>query len=307
MIDVIAVGETMAAVAPTTAEPLETATAFSVATAGAESNLAQWLADWGHTVAWVSRVGDDPLGRRVTQTLAKNGVDTSHVGVDSTAPTGVMFKNPGVESTTVHYYRKNSAAALMGPEMVESVPWGKVRLLYLSGITPALSKSCAQLVQRLFHRAKREGVPVSFDVNYRPGLWSVENAAEVLLNYARQASYTFVGLDEAQTLWPWIETARDVRDLMGEAATVIVKDGAVGATEFDGMGSTFAPASVVEVVEVVGAGDAFAAGWLSALLEGGQAPERLARGHQFAARALSSTDDFQALEISSTEERGGRH
>ncbi|MFQ4149291.1 sugar kinase [Arthrobacter sp. LAPM80] len=295
MIDVIALGETMAVVAPMTAEPLETASTFSVATAGAESNLAQWLADWGHAVAWVSRVGDDPLGRRVTQTLARNGVDTSYVGVTPGAPTGVMFKNPGVDSTTVHYYRKNSAAALMGAEMVELLPWDKVRLLHLSGITPALSESCGQLVQSLFDRAKREGVMVSFDVNYRPGLWSVESAAEVLLNYARQATYTFVGLDEAQMLWPGLETARDVRDLLGGSDTLIVKDGAVGATEFGGIASTFVPASVVEVVEVVGAGDAFAAGWLSAMLDGEQASIRLARGHQFAVRALSSTSDFQAL------------
>lgn len=307
MIDVLAVGETMAVVAPTTAEPLETASVFSVATAGAESNLAQWLADWGHNAAWASRVGDDPLGRRVIRALSQNNVDTSHVGVDPAAPTGVMFKNPGAGSTTVHYYRKNSAAALMDPGMVESLPWGKVRVLHLSGITPALSNSCADLVQRLFDRAKLEGVPVSFDVNYRPGLWSAESAAETLLNYARQASYTFVGLDEAQTLWPGIETARDVRELMRDSARLIVKDGAVGATEFAGKESTFAPASVVEVVEVVGAGDAFAAGWLSAWLEGGQAPSRLARGHQFAARALSSTSDFKALKNSSTEERGGRH
>ena len=295
MIDVIALGETMAVVAPTLAEPLETATAFSVATAGAESNLAQWLADWGHTAAWASRVGEDPLGRRVIQALQKNGVDTTYVGVDPAAPTGVMFKNPGADSTTVHYYRKNSAAALMGPEMVDSLPWGKVRVLHLSGITPALSETCAQLVQQLFDRARLEGVPVSFDVNYRPGLWNVQSAMEVLRNYARQASYTFVGLDEAQTLWPGIESAQDVREFLGGSDTLIVKDGAVGATEFDGIASTFVPASVVEVVEVVGAGDAFAAGWLSAMLEGEQAPNRLARGHQFAARALSSTSDFQAL------------
>ena len=235
------------------------------------------------------------MGRRVIQALQKNGVDTTYVGVDPAAPTGVMFKNPGADSTTVHYYRKNSAAALMGPEMVDSLPWGKVRLLHLSGITPALSETCAQLVQQLFDRARLEGVPVSFDVNYRPGLWNVQSAMEVLRNYARQASYTFVGLDEAQTLWPGIESAQDVREFLGGSDTLIVKDGAVGATEFDGIASTFVPASVVEVVEVVGAGDAFAAGWLSAMLEGEQAPNRLARGHQFAARALSSTSDFQAL------------
>lgn len=295
MIDVLAVGETMAIVAPTSAEPLETASIFSITTAGAESNVVQWLADWGHNAAWSSRVGDDPLGRRVTQSLEKNGVDTSYVAVDPAAPTGVMLKNPGTESTTVHYYRKNSAAALMGVEMLDSLPWDRVRVLHLSGITPALSDSCAKLVQQLFDRARLEGVAVSFDVNYRPGLWSVESAAEVLLNYARQADYTFVGLDEAQALWPGLRTAAKVRELIAGPVRLIVKDGAVGATEFDSMASAFVAAPAVEVVEVVGAGDAFAAGWLSAMLEGYEALGRLARGHEFAARALSSTSDFQPL------------
>lgn len=293
MIDVVTVGETMAVVAPTSAEPLEGASDFSLKTAGAESNVAQWLADWGHDAAWVSRVGDDPLGRRLLQNLAIHGVNTTYVAVDPEAPTGVMFKNPGKDSTTVHYYRKNSAAALMGADLVDTLPWGKFRVLHLSGITPALSSSCEAFVEGLFDRAIREGVPVSFDVNFRPGLWNAERAAGVLLSFARKASYTFVGLDEAQTLWPWMESAQDVRDLMGKAVTLIVKDGAVGGTEFDGDVSTFSPAPVVQVVEPVGAGDAFAAGYLSAMIEGKEALERLERGHQFAGRALSSTSDFQ--------------
>ncbi|MET4003239.1 MULTISPECIES: sugar kinase [Arthrobacter] len=293
MIDVVAVGETMAVVTPTLAEPLEMASGFSVETAGAESNLAQWLADWGHSAAWVSRVGNDPLGRRIVRTLKNHGVNTTYVSVDPQAPTGVMFKDPGINSTTVHYYRKNSAAALMGAGTVESLPWGSFRLLHLTGITPALSSSCAALVQMLFDRAKRERVPVSFDVNYRPGLWGVQDAQAVLLNYARQADYTFVGLDEAQVLWPGLGSADDVRELIPNAGTLIIKDGALGATEFNSQGSTFVPAPLVQVVEAVGAGDAFAAGYLSAVLENGQALERLQRGHQFAARALASTLDFQ--------------
>lgn len=301
MIDVLAVGETMAVVAPLAAEALETATVFSLSTAGAESNLAQYLADWGHNVAWVSRVGHDPLGRRITQTLANNGIDVSRVEVDPGAPTGVMFKNPGIQSTSVHYYRKNSAAASMGPEIVNALPWDGVQMLHLSGITPALSASCAAMVQELFDRAQREGVPVSFDVNFRPGLWTAETAAAPLLHFANLASYTFVGLDEAQMLWPGLRNAEDVRTLLSGSERLIVKDGANGATEYNGQLATFVPASVIEVVEAVGAGDAFAAGYLSAVLEDAHSSGRLERGHQFAARALASTNDFQSRDNEAAE------
>lgn len=293
MIDVLMIGETMSAIAPTTPQPLELATNFSLAAAGAESNVAQYLSDWGHSVAWASKVGNDPLGRRLTQSLSDCGINTSWVVVDPDAPTGVMFKNPGAESTSVHYYRKHSAAASMGPDMVSKLPWSRIRMLHLSGITPALSPTCAELVNALFERASHEDIPVSFDVNFRSGLWPVDSAAPALLVLARAASVVFVGLDEAQTLWPGLETADDVRKLLGDTGRLIVKDGAVGATEYEAALSTFAPTPPVKVVEAVGAGDAFAAGWISALLEGATAPGRLARGHQFAARALSSTNDFR--------------
>jgi 2-dehydro-3-deoxygluconokinase len=294
MIDVMTVGETMAVVAPVLPEPLETAATFALGTAGAESNVAQYLAERGHKVAWASRVGDDALGRRIVQDLASPGIDLSYLVVDPTAPTGVMFKDPGPESTQVHYYRAKSAASRMGPELAERLPWRRIGLLHLSGITPALSASCQALTRALFARAAHEGVPVSFDVNFRAALWSVSTAAPVLLDFANKSDYVFVGLDEAQALWPNLGSAGDVRALIDGPGRLIVKDGAVAATEFDRLHHTIVPASRVDVVEAVGAGDAFAAGYLSAMLDGGHAAGRLGRGHEFACRALSCTNDFQA-------------
>jgi 2-dehydro-3-deoxygluconokinase len=294
MIDVMTLGETMAVVAPLHAEPLETAAAFTLGTAGAESNVAQYLAERGHAVAWASLVGNDALGRRVSSELSRRGVDLSYLGVDASAPTGVMFKDPGAGSTRVHYYRANSAASRMGPQLVDGLPWARMGLLHLSGITPALSASCHSLMLALFARAAQEGVGISFDVNYRAGLWPVAVAAPVLLELAKRSDIVFVGLDEAQLLWPGLAAADDVRALMTGAGRLIVKDGAIGATEFDGGEVTFVPANTVEVVEAVGAGDAFAAGYLSAMLDGGSPAQRLVRGHEFAGRALAGTNDFQA-------------
>lgn len=299
-IDVMTLGETMAVVAPRLPESLEQATAFTLGTAGAESNVAQYLAERGHTVAWASRVGDDALGRRMTKEFSDRGIDLSYLAVDPGSSTGVMFKDLGPNSTKVQYYRRNSAASLMGPELVTGLPWQRMGLLHLSGITPALSISCHALMQELFSRAAVEGVRISFDVNFRPALWAAEYAAPLLLGFANRADYVFVGLDEAQSLWPHLASAADVRQLISGPGFLIVKDGAVGATEFDGLQPTFVEAAQIDIVEAVGAGDAFAAGYLSSLLDGGQSDQRLSRGHEFAERALTSISDFHSSKETET-------
>lgn len=286
MTEVVCVGESMALVTPDPPAPLETGGPMRLEVAGAESTVACYLAQLGVRAAWVSRVGADPLGELLLATIDGWGVDTSAVAVDPGAPTGVFFKDPGLTSTTrVYYYRAGSAASRLGPET--RVP--EAALTHLSGITPALSASCAALVARLL-----DGRRCSFDVNYRPGLWPVDEAAPVLRDLAMRAEIVFVGLDEARALWG-VSTPRDVRSLLAGPSTLVVKDGAVGATSFHPGGTDFVPTPPVEVTEPVGAGDAFAAGYLAGLLRFFAETDRLALGHRVAAAALAVTGDVAAL------------
>jgi 2-dehydro-3-deoxygluconokinase len=131
---------------------------------------------------------------------------------------------------------------------------------------------------------------LSFDVNYRAALWGGRDAGAELRELAAQADIVFVGLDEAQVLWG-TATPQDVRDLLPGPSVVVVKDGDVGATEFHGSESCFVPAIPTDVVEAVGAGDAFAAGYLSAHLRGLDSGERLRAGHRQASLVLQSTSD----------------
>lgn len=290
--EVICLGETMVLVGPVDARPLAEAELFTLGVGGAESTVALYLTERGHPTEWVSQVGADPLGRRLVSTLERHGVGTAHVGVLEEAPTAVYFKDPGEDGTRVHYYRSGSAASRMGPEILDAIPLEQARVVHVSGITAALSPSCALLLEAVFRRARRGGTLVSFDVNYRPNLWGVAEAAPVLLDLARRADIVFVGRDEAQTLWGTTD-ADSVRELIHGAGILVVKDGAVGATEYTPAGeSTFLAAPRVEVVEEVGAGDAFASGYLSALLRGAGASEKLRVGHELASRALSSVHDF---------------
>ncbi|WP_330234851.1 sugar kinase [Streptomyces sp. NBC_00566] len=288
----VCLGETMAQVTPADGQGLQHSRELRLAVAGAESTVAQYLADLGHRAAWVSRIGDDPFGRRIVAAVAGRGVDVSGVRVDAEAPTGVYFKDPGPDDTRVHYYRRGSAASRMGPADADRVDLTGARLLHLTGITPALSEGCAELVRLLMERASAAGVLVSFDVNHRPALWSsLDEAAAALRELARRADIVFVGRDEGERLWG-TPTAADIHAHLAPRGTLVVKDGEVGATEFSGGKQEFVPAPAVDVIEAVGAGDAFAAGHLGGLLHGTAPRERLALGHRLAGRALRSIEDY---------------
>ena len=297
--DAVCVGEAMALVTPDPPHPLAEGGPMRLDVAGAESTVACYLAMLGARVAWASRVGDDPLGRLVRQRVGGHGVDTTLVETDPDAPTGVFFKDPRVPTdpdsrTTVHYYRTGSAASRLGPGVLDEPALTGCRLLHLSGITPALSGSCAELVDRALSAHPVPGPIVSFDVNYRPGLWTRATAAPILAALANRADIAFVGLDEAALLWG-TGTAAEVRALLPWPSRLVVKDGPVGATSFGPQGARTVPAESVDVVEPVGAGDAFAAGYLFGYLRGLAEPARLRLGHRVAGAALRTTGDVGEL------------
>lgn len=287
---VITIGETMVLVTPVSNESLEEADAFRLDIGGAESNVATHLAALGHEASWVSRVGDDALGRRLTAMVRARGVDTSMVEVSGDAPTGVYFKNPG---EGVLYYRRGSAASTLDPSILEQVPLLDANLVHISGITPALSASCSALIDSVLDRLEETSTLVSFDVNYRSALWSVAEAAPRLHRLAQRADVVFVGLDEAETLWG-TQSPDEVRSILHAPSRLVVKDSDVGATEYSTRGEQFVPALKVDVIEAVGAGDAFAAGYLAADLDGREATDRLTAGHQRAALVLRSMSDYVA-------------
>ncbi|MEW2299888.1 sugar kinase [Streptomyces sp. NPDC006655] len=317
-VDVVALGESMVALLPGRPGRLADVPSFDRAIGGAESNVACALAAAGHTVRWVSRVGADGFGDHLLATVASHGVDVSRVGRDPVRPTGVYFRTAADRATDAHevaYYRAGSAASAMSVETVDPAAVRAGRVLHLSGITAALSEGCVGLLRDL--TAPAEGRPlVSFDVNYRPSLWTGPDGVEVLLELARRADLVFVGADEAEQAWGVTGGPAAVRELLPEPGVLVVKEGAKGATAFqrgDAGGTppapasvptpaaapapapapgTFEPAPTVDVVASVGAGDAFAAGFLSGTLRGLPVRRSLRLGHLFAAATLTSPADL---------------
>ncbi|MFI7681909.1 sugar kinase [Streptomyces griseoaurantiacus] len=295
-VDVVALGESMVTFLPTRPGRLADVPAFERGIGGAESNLACALAAAGHTVRWVSRVGADGFGDHILEAIGAYGVDVSAVRRDPARPTGVYFRTAGDRSGDAHevaYYRAGSAASAMSADTLDTDVLRDCRILHLTGITPALSADCRDLVREL--TARRPGRPlVSFDVNHRPELWAGTEGPRALLEPARGADLVFVGEDEARAAWG-LDGARAIREALPEPETLVVKRGADGATAYGRDGSEVTVgAPAVDVLAHVGAGDAFAAGFLSATLRGLPVRERLRHGHLMAAAALTVPGDLAA-------------
>lgn len=339
-VEVVCLGETMVVLRPDPPASLAYATGFARGTGGAESNVACTLARSGHRVRWISRLGADGFGDHVLATIAATGVDTSGVERDPDLPTGVYFRTHGDRGSTleVAYYRAGSAASALSPTRVAQAATDAGRVLHLTGITAALSSGCAELLHTL--TASRPVRPlISFDVNYRADLWAHRDRS-MLLALANRADLVFVGADEAAQAWGTAPEPAAVRAVLPRPRTLVVKQGAAGATVFvrgplpeewedeaewadeagwaevagrtevaarvssgradlvQGAGAgrpdlmLHVPAPQVDVVAPVGAGDAFAAGYLSATLRGLPLLARIRHGHVTAAAALTDPDDL---------------
>ncbi|WP_327172290.1 sugar kinase [Streptomyces sp. NBC_01336] len=297
--DVVCLGESMVTFLPSRPGRLADVPSFGRGIGGAESNVACALAAAGHRAAWVSRVGADGFGDHLVDAISAYGVDTSAVRRDPGRPTGIYFRTATDRGTDVHevaYYRAGSAASAMSPANVPHEVLLTGRVLHLSGITAALSADCLALLHEL--TAPRPGRPlVSFDVNHRPGLWRDADASPgVLLDLARRADLVFVGEDEAEEAWG-VKGAAAIREALPEPAVLVVKRGAEGATVYSAGPDpadtvTDVPALRVDVVAPVGAGDAFAAGFLSATLRGLPVRDRARHGHLMAAAVLTVPGDL---------------
>jgi 2-dehydro-3-deoxygluconokinase len=251
------------------------------------------LSKLGIDATWLGALGADPFGTIILDALRADGVNTEFVQVVPTKKTAVYFKDVTKDSTQVFYYRESSAMSHAGPELLSEVSAKKWDLVHMSGITPALSESCRELTLETLSGPTMASTTKSFDINFRPGLWPAGDAPEVLRDIADRCDIVFVGLDEAEALWG-VNTAHDVRAILSKPAYIVVKDSEHVATEMSAAGTSTEPAIEVDIVEKVGAGDAFAAGWLAGYLRGESANSRLRMGHLMAAEVLKTHTDTAA-------------
>ena len=296
----LTIGETMGVAVTEVGDPLRTARGLRLSTAGAESTVAIGLSRLGHEAVWVGVVGEDELGARVLRDLAAEGVDTRFVRTEPDHQTGFMIRElRSAEYTHVTYFRRHSAGSRLAPADVESALSANpdLDLVHLTGITPALSQSCAEAVGRTVELAQAARVPISFDVNYRSTLPGSAATAAFVKELLPEIDLLFVGDDELALIAEEEDTERAARDLLARGpAEVVVKQGSKGALAAadDGRLVTH-PALQVRVLDVIGAGDSFTAGYLAARFDGLAPRERLRWGTIAAACTVGTHGDWEGL------------
>jgi 2-dehydro-3-deoxygluconokinase len=295
-LDVVTLGETM--VSLRTGTPLRLGGTLAMTVAGAESNVAIGLARLGHTVRWGGRVGADEVGAFILRTLRAESVAVDTVVVDATRPTGLMLAERRVaDISRVSYYRAGSAGSALAPADAVACLAGTPRILHLTGITPALSGSAAKAVVTAVELARHAGTLVSVDVNYRSSLWAPREARLVLSELVRGADIVIASEDELGFV---VTDPKDESAAAEELATsgvsqLIIKRGARGATVWHDGRAHHATAVTVTVLDTIGAGDAFTAGYLSGVLDGLSPAVALHRGTVTGAFAVAVVGDWEGL------------
>ncbi|MGV2291576.1 sugar kinase [Trinickia sp. YCB016] len=299
-LDVLTYGEAMAMFVANETGPLAGVGQFTKRIAGADLNVAIGLSRLGFKVGWMSRVGRDSFGQYVLDTLAKEGIDAGRVTVDARYPTGFQLKSKHDDGSdpAVEYFRKGSAASHLSLDDYAADYALGARHLHLTGVAPAISASSCELAFHLAREMRAAGKTISFDPNLRPTLWPSREAMTASLNaLAALADWVLPGIGEGRTLTGYDKPEDIARFYLDAGARgVIVKLGADGAYFRTGDHDGVIPAQpVAKVVDTVGAGDGFAVGVVSALLEGLTLPAAVARGNRIGALAIQVIGDSEGL------------
>jgi 2-dehydro-3-deoxygluconokinase len=303
--EVVTLGECLASFVASDAGPLAEARGFTRHIAGAEANVAVGLARLGHEVAYIGRVGRDGFGTAIVRALRAEGIDTRHVAVDHGARTGVMFRERRVlGAMDVVYHRAGSAGSRVTAEDVERAVadgvFGGARWLHLTGITPALSESARAATTRALAASRDAGATISLDINLRRRLWSDDEAAPVIRDLASRVDVVLGSTDEL-ALAADVDPETPPEDVVEAVAaigpaTVVAKLGRDGALGREGQQSVAEPSvPVAQVIDPVGAGDAFCAGFIAGRLDGVDLATALRMGNACGALAVAASGDQSGL------------
>jgi 2-dehydro-3-deoxygluconokinase len=288
---ILTVGEPMALFVAEKEGPLEEVELFARFVAGAEVNFSIGMSRLGHEVTYITQLGLDPFGKNIEKFLQQNKIDTSYVSYAPDYLTGMQWKQKVISGDPeVFSARKGSAASHMGLDTIRDLDWDGFDYIHLTGIPPALSAGCREMVYELIAQARARGVQISYDPNLRPGLWpDKQEMARVINDLACRADIVLLtGLQDVQEIADYYHAAG--------VKTVVIKLGAKGAfTSSEGEIFFTEGFPVKEVVDTVGAGDGFAVGVVSGILEGLPLKEAVSRGTAIGALAVMSPGDNDGL------------
>ena len=297
--DVITLGETMMAFEAQEYGPLRENILYRKWMGGAEDNFIIGLARLGFRCGWFSRLGHDEFGKEILRTIRGEGVDVSRVIVDPAAQTGVFFVEPHAEGEPkCYYYRRFSAASRLSPRDVDPDYIKRARVIYASGITPAISESARETIEALIGMSHKNGQLIVFDPNLRLKLWGIEKAREALIPLMQKSSFVLPGEEELRLLMD----CKNLEDAIQKAHSagiknLVIKQGDAGATlAISESQSADVPGFILKnPVSSMGAGDCFAAGFVAGLLKKEPLAECVRWGNAMGAFCLMGRGPYQTL------------
>ena len=297
--DLVGVGEPLVAFLPDRIGPLRAVPTFERAMAGAECNVLIGATRLGLRCALASRVGDDEFGAYVTETLRGTGVDVSHVAVDPDAPTGIYFRERSAlgHGSKPVYYRTGSAASRIRPGDDWLTLTEHCALFLTTGITALLSQSAHDAVGEALTRARRAEATIVFDPNLRKGLWGSDRAAELLVPLLQYVDVYIGGEEETRVL---LKTSAEDVELAARVAEngpseVVIKRAQLGAVAVIGGAAHSQPPYPTGLTDAIGAGDAFAAGYLAVRTRRGSTAEALRAGAVCGAAVCAGGGDWETF------------
>ena len=294
--DVTSLGEMLIRFSVPSGERLEAAKQLDVYPAGAEANVLSLLSRLEHKTYWTGALSQNPLGRLAVNSLRAADVNTDGIVWKEHGRMGTYYVEfgPPPRGIQVTYDRAYSCMSQLKPDEVDWDALLDTRLIHLTGITPALSQSCHEIILEALQQSKQRGVPVSFDINYRQKLWTKIDAKNVLLPMFQDVELLFCSARDATHLFDCQGTMQEIAQRMLEishAKSVVITFGEQGALLWDGKEWSHEPACATQIVDRLGAGDALAAGviygWLAGDVKAG-----LRYGVTLAALALSQFGDM---------------
>ncbi len=278
---------------------LETVKDYSLDIAGAEFNVATGIARLGHKATYLTKLGNDPFGKLIENSIRANGIDNSQVKYSDTHRTGFMLKGRVSNGDPqIFYFRSGSAASTLNESDVSEVDFSKFSNLHITGIMAAVSESTLKAVYKLIELGRKAGLYISFDPNLRPQLWkSQEIMVKTLNDIATKVDMVLPGVGEGDILCGSSDPKKiNEFYLKGGASCVITKCGPKGALCSTKDKDIKVPGFIIDkVVDTVGAGDGFAAGVLSAHMEGLSLEKAVERGCAIGAIQCTFRGDNEGL------------
>jgi 2-dehydro-3-deoxygluconokinase len=294
--DVTSLGEMLLRLSVPSGQRLENANHLDVSPAGAEANVMSLLARLEKKTYWAGALPQNSLGQLAANALRTAGVNTDGITWNEGGRIGTYYVEFGAppRGIQVTYDRAYSCMSQLKPHEIDWDSLLDTRLLHLTGITPGLSSSCQEIVERTLVEAKQRGVLVSFDVNYRQKLWSKTDAQTILAPMIQGVELLFCSARDATHLFDCQGTMQEIAQGMLElshAKYVVITVGEQGALLWDEKEWLYEAARPTQIIDRLGAGDALAAGVMHGWLEG-NIKAGLRYGVTLAALALSQFGDM---------------